>query len=194
MKFTLIDKPLRKKISIKRGEDVGVVLVVGKPGDYEVRVDLMGEGARVCLFGLMNIDKGKYKILTETVHKHKNTHAETVFHGVVKGTAQTEVEGMIKIDEGSHQVTDFLTEKLLLLGDQARAVVEPSLEIKADDVRASHAATVSKIDEEQLFYLMSRGLTRKEAERVIEKGFMDTVVDLIKNVKIKKQVREKLNV
>ncbi len=192
MKYILINKPVRETIKVNKNNKVVVVMVVLRPGEYKVRIDLMVEGAKACLLVAMRAVKGDYVISTKTNHRARNTHAETELHGVLNGEAKAEVKGMIRIDKDCHQVTDFLTEKVLLMGDRVQAVAEPSLEIEADDVRASHAATVSKIDEEQLFYLMSRGISKSEAESVIEKGFLDEVLNKIGNGKIKKQVREQI--
>jgi len=73
-------------------------------------------------------------------------------------------------------VSAFLENKNLLLEKGARADSIPVLEIEADDVKASHGATVGRIDDEQMFYLMSRGLSRKQAERVIISGFFEDVI------------------
>ena len=95
---------------------------------------------------------------------------------------------MIRIDKKADQVTDFLTEKVLLLSDRARATAVPSLEIKAHEVRASHAATVAKLDEEQIYYLMSRGLSRQQSEELMVQGFLQTVVNKIEDDKIRNQI------
>ena len=71
-------------------------------------------------------------------------------------------------------INSFLTEKILLLSDEARAEAVPDLEIESDDVKCSHAATISKIPEEQLFYLMSRGLSKFEGESMIVEGFLES--------------------
>ena len=98
------------------------------------------------------------------------------------------VEGMIKIDKGANGVDDFLEMRLLLLDDKSQAVAEPKLEIETNEVKASHAATVGKIDEEQVFYLTSRGITGKEAERLIVDGFLNQVVDKIEDRKVASKV------
>lgn len=188
MKTILINQPEKKIIKVRKDEEVEVVLVISKPGDYQVRVELLEQGAKAYLRAVMRVKKGRYQVLTEMVHKQKNTHAETIFHGVLKGEAKAEIKGMIKIDKKAHQVTDFLTEKVLLMSDNAWVIVEPSLEIEADEVRASHAATVSKIDDRELFYLMSRGLDKSGAEEVIEAGFLETVIKKIKDGKIQKKI------
>ena len=88
---------------------------------------------------------------------------------------------MIKIDKKAQEVDDFLEMRVLMLDDKSWAVVEPRLEIEANQVKASHAATVSKINEEELFYLASRGIDREEAEELIVDGFLKDITDKIKS-------------
>jgi len=192
MKWQLVDKPGKYNIKVKVGEELGVV-VIGKNGETNIIVELMGKGARACVLGVI-VGKRKDKIIldTKTVHKVANTHAETEVYGVMRGKAIAEVSGIIKIEKKAQRVTDFLTEKILLLSDEAQVVVEPALEIEADEVRASHAATVAPIDKKQTFYLTSRGLSEIEAEKMIVRGFLETVMKKIKDDKIRKLVGEEI--
>jgi len=73
-------------------------------------------------------------------------------------------------------VEDFLEMKLLVLDGKSSAVAEPKLEIMANEVKASHAATVGRVDEEEMFYLTARGICRKNAEKMIVEGFLEKSV------------------
>ncbi|MEK7513929.1 MAG: SufD family Fe-S cluster assembly protein [Patescibacteria group bacterium] len=189
MKWQIINKAQEYKIKVNKNEAIGVVMPINKGGQYRVIVDLLGQGARALILGII-IGKGKDMIdlTTETRHVVGNTHAETMIHGVNQDESMTEIRGMIRIDKKADQVTDFLTEKVLLLSDRARATAVPSLEIKAHEVRASHAATVAKLDEEQIYYLMSRGLSRQQSEELMVQGFLQTVVNKIEDDKIRNQI------
>lgn len=81
-------------------------------------------------------------------------------------------KGTIVIAKNVAAINAFLSFKVLLLGKNARAEVEPELEIDSNDVKASHSASIGQIDEEQLFYLMSRGLNRQESVKMIIKAFL----------------------
>ncbi|MBI1871836.1 SufD family Fe-S cluster assembly protein, partial [Candidatus Collierbacteria bacterium] len=105
----------------------------------------------------------------------RRTNGRVVIRGIAKNGARVAVTGMIKIREGANQVDDFLEMRILLLDDRSQAKAEPKLEIEANDVKASHAAAVGKIDEEQLFYLTSRGMKREAAEKLIVDGFLRAV-------------------
>lgn len=192
MKWKIIDQPQEYKFKVNKNETIGVVMPISKGGKYRVIVDLLGHGARALILGII-VGKGKAMIdlTTETRHAVGNTHAETMIHGVNRDESMTEIRGMIRIDKKADQVTDFLTEKIILLSDKARATAVPSLEIKAHEVRASHAATVARLDEEQIYYLMSRGLSRQKAEELMVQGFLHTVVNKIEDDKIRKQISRK---
>ncbi|MBP9818017.1 SufD family Fe-S cluster assembly protein [Candidatus Shapirobacteria bacterium] len=82
-------------------------------------------------------------------------------------------KGTIVIAKDVARINAFLSFKVLLLGKTARAEVQPELEIDSNDVKASHSASVGQVDEEQLFYLMSRGISRPEAVRLIVKAFLN---------------------
>lgn len=189
MRWQIFDRAKEYKISVGRNEELGVILLVNQAGKYQLTVELVASGARALILGIIS-GQGKdvINLQTETRHVAGNTHAETMIHGVNQDESMTEVRGMIRIDKKADQVTDFLTEKILLLSDKARATAIPSLEIKAHEVRASHAATVAKLDEEQIYYLMSRGLSRQEAEELMVQGFLQTVVNKIDDDKIRKQI------
>ena len=172
MKWKVIDNPSNYVIKVKQAEELGVILAVNKAGLYQVAVELRERGAKALVLGVvLGTGQNKIKIVMETRHWVSNTHAETIIYGINRDESETELKGLIKIDKKANQVTDFLTAKILLLSDKARATVEPGLEIKSNEVRASHAATVAAIDEEQIYYLMSRGLERLESERLIADGF-----------------------
>lgn len=136
-------------------------------------MELVGEGAEAeVVGGFRGKDREQIEIEIEVVHQAKNTSAKTHIRGVVGDQAQARVVGTIRVLPGAQQTNSFLSEKLLILSEGARAEAVPNLEIEANDVKCSHAATVGKIDEEQLFYLMSRGLKKREAEDIIVEGFL----------------------
>lgn len=139
-------------------------------------VNLVRQGAEVEVLGVFKgRGRDQIEIDIEVNHRAVNTSANTHIRGVVRDQATARVEGTIRIFEGAQKTNSFLTEKILILSDKARAEAVPNLEIEADDVHCSHAATVGKIDEEQLFYLMSRGLQRIQAEELIVEGFLAPV-------------------
>jgi len=117
--------------------------------------------------------KGDYVVKVLVEHLVGNNSGKVRIRGIAKNGANLKIEGMIKINKGSNKVDDFLDIRILLLDGNSMADAKPKLEIEANDVKASHAATVSKIDEEQIFYLTSKGMNRPQAEELIVKGFLN---------------------
>lgn len=161
-----------KKFKIKKDEKK--IIRIEKSGKYVV--DLVGQGAEVEVVGrFRGRGKEEIEIDIEVNHRAERTTANTHIRGVVEGEARARVNGTIKVFEGAQQTNSFLTEKVLILSDKARAEAIPNLEIEADEVKCSHAATVGKLDAEQMFYLMSRGLRQSEAKDMIVEGFLAAV-------------------
>jgi Fe-S cluster assembly protein SufD len=86
---------------------------------------------------------------------------------------------MIRVERDAQKTNAYQENRNLLLSPDAQATPIPGLEIEANDVRCTHAATIGQIDRLQMFYLMSRGLSRLEAERLIVRGFFQDVLDRI---------------
>lgn len=145
-----------------------------------IGVDLLGDGTAGELVGVFFADHDqRYAIKTLSHHNALNTNAETLVHGVLTDSARVEFDGMIRIEPGAQYTASFLSDHTLLLSNECRAESIPGLEIGANEVSASHGATTGKIDEEQLFYLMVRGIPRDEAERIIVQGFFEPVLQRI---------------
>lgn len=146
-------------------------LSITKPGEY--KVDLVGSGAEVEIGGSFLVEGKDSTAVTVIIHHQApHTRAKTVLKGVGRDQAQVKFVGRIIIDEDCGDSNSFLTERILLLSDDAKAEAVPDLEIKTDDVKCSHAASISRIPEEHIFYLMSRGLSRKAAETLVIDGFL----------------------
>ncbi len=136
-------------------------------------IELVGPGAEAEIFGAFSVEHADKAEVTVIIHhKAPHTRANTTLRGVARDQAQVKFVGRIIIDEDCGDTNSFLTERILLLSDQAKAEAVPDLEIKTDDVKCSHAASISKIPDEHLFYLMSRGIPRRQAEELIVEGFL----------------------
>ncbi len=109
-------------------------------------------------------------------HQKPHTRGEVNVKGVLLGKSQSVFWGLIRIEPGAQHANAFQSERSLILEDGARSNAIPSLEIEANDVRCTHAASVSQIDEEQIFYLRSRGLTTEEAKKMIVDGFFEPII------------------
>ena len=145
---------------------------ITESGDY--LVELVGQGAEAEITGSFLAENSDKVDINITIHhKAKNTLANTTLRGVGRDKSSIRFFGRIIIAEDCGMSNSFLTERVLLLSDGAHAEAVPELEILTDDVKCSHAASVSQIPEQQLFYLMSRGIPKTQAEDLIIEGFLE---------------------
>jgi Fe-S cluster assembly protein SufD len=100
-----------------------------------------------------------------------------LYKGALDDRSRAIFRGMIKVYPKAQRTDAYQTNRNLILSGEAESTSLPSLEIEADDVRCSHAATVGQLDEEELFYIMSRGIPRADAERLVVFGFFGDVLD-----------------
>lgn len=151
---------------------------------------MMGEGASTQMLGVQfGADHQHHDIYTLMNHIAPLTDGDLLFRGVLRDTARSVFEGLIKIHPGAQDSNSYLHDNTLLLSDSARADSIPSLEIEANQVRASHGATVSQVDEDWVFYLQTRGLTRQEAVRTIVDGFFAPIMQRITLQSVRARIR-----
>ncbi|WP_047979627.1 Fe-S cluster assembly protein SufD [Ornithinibacillus contaminans] len=120
----------------------------------------------------------------------KNSEAQILQRGVMKESATSIFNAVGKIEHGASGSNNEQTSRVLMLSEKARGDANPILLIDEDDVTAGHAASVGRVDPLQLYYLMSRGITQEEAERLIIHGFLDPVVAQLPIAAVKKQLKQ----
>jgi len=148
--------------------------LINKPGEYEIKLQLTKEGEKLEWLGIIDARKpGEYQLNLTAEHLAQGTFGRITIRGVAENGARIKVKGLVRIAKIAQNTDSFLAMKILLLDKQSGAVAEPELEILANRVKASHAASVGKIDEEQMFYLKSRGINEREAKNIIIKGFLN---------------------
>ncbi|HEY1407821.1 MAG TPA: Fe-S cluster assembly protein SufD [Promineifilum sp.] len=116
---------------------------------------------------------------TQQNHNAPDTTSDLLYKGALKDNSRSVWQGMIKALPNAQRIDGFQANRNLMLDRTARADSIPGLEIQADDVRCTHASTVGKLDEEEVFYLMSRGIPRSDAIRMVIQGFFDPVMQRI---------------
>ena len=161
-------------------EDSNVYWDLGELGSRLTKTfidtQLVGNGANTECNGVYFLDETQHVDLDTMMHHTAySTTGDLLLHGALKDKARAIFIGMIKIDPVGQLTDSYLKNQNLLLDDTCRADSIPSLEIDANDVRASHAATISQVEEEYVFYLQSRGIPRKVAVQMIVEGFFETV-------------------
>jgi Fe-S cluster assembly protein SufD len=149
-------------------------------GKVWIQNDLAGQGATSRVTGAYFAD-GTQHLDYDTFQEHMapSTTSDFAFKGALRDNARAVWRGMIRVEEGAQKTNAYQENRNLLLSKSAHADSIPGLEIMANDVRCTHGATLGQVDREQLFYLMTRGLTRAEAERLIVRGFFQDVLDRV---------------
>ena len=132
----------------------------------------------------------KINLTSKIVQYGKETDGYILKHGVMKENASSVFNGIGYIKDGGTKSIANQESRVLMLSENARGDANPILLIDEDDVEAGHAASVGRVDPEQLYYLMSRGISRREAERLVIHGFLDPVVRELPIEDVKRQLRE----
>src|SRR5919106_3942135 len=113
-------------------------------------------------------------------HISPNAHSDLLYKGALRDESLTVFSGLIRVEPGAQKTDAYQTNRNIILGtDDAFAVSLPNLEIMADDVKCSHGSTTGQVDETELFYLMSRGIPRREAEKLVVFGFFGEITSRI---------------
>jgi Fe-S cluster assembly protein SufD len=164
-----------------------------KRGKVRIENDLAGEGATSRVTGAYFAD-GEQHLDYDTFQEHiaPNTTSDFAFKGALRDTASVVWRGMIKVEKNAQRTNAYQENRNLLLSERAHADSIPGLEIEANDVRCTHGATVGQVDRDQLFYLMARGLSRAEAERLIVRGFFTDLLDRIELEPVREALGEAL--
>ena len=160
-----------------------LLATVALGGDYaRVRTDarVVGQGAttkQVALYYADGTQMHDFRTLQD--HVAPKTYSDLLFKGAVQDTAKSVYTGLIRIREEAKGSVAYQTNRNLTLSEGAWAESVPNLDIKTNDVKCSHASTVGPVDEEQRFYLESRGIPPEVAERLVVLGFFDDVLSLL---------------
>jgi Fe-S cluster assembly protein SufD len=152
----------------------------GPGGDSELMAAYFGLGSQM------------HDLRTVQHHAAPRARSDLMFKGAVANTAHSVYSGLIRVEKGAKGTNAFQTNRNLVLSEGAQADSVPNLEIEDNDVRCSHASAVGPIDEAQLFYLESRGVPTRAAERLIALGFMDDVLERFPVAGMKPRLRSEL--
>lgn len=131
----------------------------------------------------------RLNLTTKATHFGKSSESQMITRAVMREEATAIINGITKIEKGSTKANGEQTEKVLMLSPKARGDANPILLIDEDDVKAGHAASVGQVNPEQIYYLMSRGISREQAERLIIYGFLAPVVSEIPLEQLQNQLQ-----
>ena len=153
-------------------------------------VDLVGEFSSTDIKTIAIADRGqKQNINTATFHNAKLSSSNIVNQGVSKDKAKLYFNNFGKIERGMSESKAFQSTRGIILDRYAQIQANPFLLIDEYDVKAGHGATIGKFDDDSMFYLMSRGLTKSDAEKLIINGFINPILDGIDNETLKEELR-----
>jgi Fe-S cluster assembly protein SufD len=167
---------------VGRDATVNTLMIAFGAGLVKTNVEsrLLGEGATSEMLGVLFGDGTQhfdYHTLQE--HAAPNTTSDLLYKGALKDKARSVFAGLIRADYGAQKTNAFQLNRNLILSEGARADSMPKLEIMANDLRCTHGASTSRLNDEQIFYLMSRGLPRGTAVRMMVDGFFGEIFDRI---------------
>jgi len=166
------------------GRDAQLDWIVGTMGSHLTKdfteIELDGQGSWGRMSGLFFSDTDQiFDHDTQQNHNAPNTTSDLLFKGALSDRSRSVWQGMIRVQPDAQKTDGFQANRNLLLSEHSRADSIPGLEILADDVRCTHAATIGKLEEEPVFYLMSRGIPRSEATKLLIVGFFDPIMERI---------------
>lgn len=184
------------RISLRKGESLDMVLVAlpGTSADIDLEVDLDGEGAVLNLFGLyLCPGDERLNINVKVAHNVGGCSSRQLFKGIAGGRSRTGFYGLIYVAKDAQQTKAYQENHNLQLSEEARVETRPQLEIYADDVECSHGATVGKLDEQEQFYMRSRGIPEDKARELQMISFISPVVAQVEDGTLREKIYDSLS-
>lgn len=186
------------KIIVQENQDkiFPLIWINNKEKEYQLDAELIGENASLLIIGVFLGNKN-YSVAfnTNVIHKAPRTKSLTHIQGVFSDYSSFNNDGMVHIAKGAKDADGFFASNVLLF-DNAKGRSVPSLEIDENDLKAGHSSTVGRPDENQMFYLRSRGLFEKDAEQIIINGFFEPAIKMLptkEQKKFKQKIKLHLN-
>ncbi len=144
---------------------------------------LEGAGAHADVTGLNLVADGQHADITmETHHAVPQTSSQPLFKSIARGRSKAVVQGKLVVARDAQKTDAKFMHQGLMLSDEAEILSKPELEIYADDVVCGHGSTCGKLDEDSLFYLLSRGIPKAEAETMLVRGFIAELLDPVEDL------------
>ena len=171
-----------RQLEVAAGETKDMVLLVypGVSCDIDLDVRLVGEGAEANIYGtyVCGSDE-KVKIAVDMHHEVPHCNSRQLFKGIAGGKSRVDFYGKIIVAQDAQKTEAYQENHNILLSDDARVDTKPQLEIYADDVKCSHGATIGRLNEEEQFYMRSRGITLEDARVLQMISFLAPVLEAI---------------
>lgn len=196
--FEFINKTSDEQVVIeieKQAKFKGIVLI-SKMNSCNISFEIqVHEGGEFDLYGLVigqNNEKGNFNV--SIIHLEPNTKSNIRVKAVIDNQSKLNFTGLIKVKKSAQKTQSYLREDVLLLANNIQTLSKPQLEIEANDVKVSHGTTIGRINQEQLFYLTSRGISKEQGKMIITKGFVNAIIEQISNIELKNKFKNNLYV
>ena len=177
-------REIPQRIVLERDAKADVVIAVmpGTSVDARIEVELVGEGAEANLYGAyICAGQEKVKIAVDMHHKVPHCNSRQLFKGIAGGSSRVDFYGKIIVAKDAQRTEAYQENHNLLLSDGAKVDTKPQLEIYADDVKCSHGATIGRLNEEEQFYMRSRGISLEDAKVLQMISFIAPVLENIED-------------
>ena len=185
------DGQLIRSVKVQTGQRTDMVLLVmpGVSCDVKLDVRLAGEGAEANVYGayVCGGDE-KVKIAVDMYHDVPHCNSRQLFKGIAGGTSRVDFYGKIIVAQDAQRTEAYQENHNILLTDGAKVDTKPQLEIYADDVKCSHGATIGRLNEEEQFYMRSRGISLEDAKVLQMISFIAPVLEIIKDESEREQL------
>lgn len=186
----VLQSTLRARLVEGASYQLSFALLGGLWGKSYLEVELAGEGCEFRSAGLCVGQRSQhFDVQTLQDHLARGAVSDLLYRAAVADRSRSVFAGLIRVEEGAQKTNAYVQNRNLLLSPTAKADSNPTLEILANDVRCTHGTAAGRIDEEQLFYCQSRGVTREEARRLVVEGFFADVVDSFPEGELREEAR-----
>ena len=184
-----------KKIVLERDSKVDIVMIVmpGVSCDVKLDVTLKGEGAEANIYGayVCGADE-RMKIAVDMHHDMPHCNSRQLFKGIAGGNSRIDFYGKIIVAQDAQKTEAYQENHNILLSDDAKVDTKPQLEIYADDVKCSHGATIGRLNEEEQFYMRSRGIPLEDAKVLQMISFLAPVLEAIPDLQQREAISQQL--
>lgn len=176
-----------KEIKLKKNNNLEMVLANFNGGDKSLKVYLDDEESSLDIKSIIMMKDDSDKELIEVYHNAKNTQSK-IENYITSNKAKVDVDVIGKIKKGMSNSNCVQKSRGIILSNDAKIKVMPVLLIDEFDVSANHGAAIGKLNDEDLYYLMSRGISKKDAEMLIVKGFLSPILSSLSNEELKDEI------
>ncbi|MBR4299171.1 MAG: SufD family Fe-S cluster assembly protein [Bacteroidales bacterium] len=186
---------LSRTIEVQSGQRTDMVLLVfpGVSCDVKLDVHLLGEGAEANLYGAYVCGGNeRVRMAVDMFHKVPHCNSRQLFKGIAGGDSRVDFYGKIIVAPDAQRTEAYQENHNLLLSDGAKVDTKPQLEIYADDVKCSHGATIGRLNEEEQFYMRSRGISLEDAKVLQMISFISPVLENIPEDARREEIAAKL--